>query len=158
MPVAITVCFVGGQQVVDRIQNRAADVGNPERRETQLVEFGRGVGRLAGVAVTQLRTPQANSGQLHGFTHTREAGRYGRWMAFDPGAVGRAFSEHRFDDALDHLARDVKWTIVGYMVLEGSDAVRQTCRDTLASLEGTSTQFRSLRERRTGPTSSQWTP
>ncbi|MGB3355166.1 MAG: nuclear transport factor 2 family protein [Mycobacterium sp.] len=62
-------------------------------------------------------------------------------MAFDPGAVGRAFSEHRFDDALEHLATDVKWTIVGYMVLEGSDAVRQTCRDTLESLEGTSIEF-----------------
>lgn len=62
-------------------------------------------------------------------------------MAFDPGAVGRAFSEHRFEDALDHLARDVKWTIVGYMVLEGADAVRQTCRDTLESLEGTSVEF-----------------
>jgi len=62
-------------------------------------------------------------------------------MAFDPGAVGRAFSEHRFDDALDHLARDVKWTIVGYMTLEGADAVRRTCRDTLESLEGTSTEF-----------------
>ena len=62
-------------------------------------------------------------------------------MAFDPGAVGRAFSEHRFDDALEHLAPDVTWTIVGYMVLEGSDAVRQTCRDTLESLEGTSIEF-----------------
>ena len=38
-------------------------------------------------------------------------------MAFDPAAVGRAFSEHRFDEALDHLARDVKWTVVGGMVL-----------------------------------------
>ncbi len=62
-------------------------------------------------------------------------------MAFDPGAVGRAFSEHRFDEALDHLASDVKWTIVGGMVLEGADAVRQTCRDTLESLEGTSSEF-----------------
>lgn len=62
-------------------------------------------------------------------------------MAFDPVAVGRAFSEHRFDEALDHLASDVKWTIVGGMVLEGADAVRQTCRDTLASLEGTSREF-----------------
>ena len=62
-------------------------------------------------------------------------------MAFDPGAVGRAFSEHRFDAALDHLARDVKWTIVGGMVLEGAEAVRQTCRDTLESLKGTSVEF-----------------
>jgi limonene-1,2-epoxide hydrolase len=62
-------------------------------------------------------------------------------MAFDPGAVARAFSEHRFDEALGHLARDVKWTIVGGMVLEGADAVRNTCRDTAASLEGTSVEF-----------------
>lgn len=62
-------------------------------------------------------------------------------MAFDPGAVGRAFSEHRFDDALGHLAKDVKWTIVGGMVLEGADAVRRTCSETLASLEGTSMEF-----------------
>ncbi|OAN37832.1 nuclear transport factor 2 family protein [Mycolicibacterium iranicum] len=62
-------------------------------------------------------------------------------MAFDPGAVARAFSEHRFDDALGHLAKDVKWTIVGGMVLEGADAVRRTCRDTLESLEGTSVEF-----------------
>ena len=40
-------------------------------------------------------------------------------MAFDPAAVGRAFSEHRFDEALGYLARNVRWTIVGYMVLEG---------------------------------------
>jgi ketosteroid isomerase-like protein len=62
-------------------------------------------------------------------------------MAFDPGAIGRAFSEHRFDEALDHLAKNVRWTIVGYMVLEGADAVRQTCRDTLESLEGTTTTY-----------------
>ena len=62
-------------------------------------------------------------------------------MAFDPGAVGRAFSEHRFDEALPHLAKDVRWTIVGYMVLEGADAVRQTCRATLESLEGTTTTY-----------------
>ena len=62
-------------------------------------------------------------------------------MAFDPGAIGRAFSEHRFDEALGFLARDVRWTIVGYMVLEGADAVRQTCRETAASLEDTTTTY-----------------
>jgi ketosteroid isomerase-like protein len=62
-------------------------------------------------------------------------------MAFDPGTVARAFSEHRFDEALDHLAKDVRWTIVGYMVLEGADAVRQTCRQTLESLEDTTTTY-----------------
>lgn len=62
-------------------------------------------------------------------------------MAFDPVAVGRAFSEHRFDDALGHLANDVKWTIVGGMVLEGADTVRRTCRDTRESLTGATVQF-----------------
>ncbi|UXA16376.1 nuclear transport factor 2 family protein [Mycobacterium sp. SMC-4] len=62
-------------------------------------------------------------------------------MTFDPAAVARAFSEHRFDDALGHLAADVKWTIVGGMVLEGADAVRRTCRETLASLEGIEVTF-----------------
>jgi ketosteroid isomerase-like protein len=62
-------------------------------------------------------------------------------MSFDPVAVGRAFSEHRFDDALGHLSRDVKWTIVGGMVLEGADAVRGTCRETEESLKGASVHF-----------------
>ena len=62
-------------------------------------------------------------------------------MSFDPGAVGRAFSEHRFDEALPYLAKDVRWTIVGYMVLEGADAVRQTCRETVESLKGTTTSY-----------------
>jgi ketosteroid isomerase-like protein len=62
-------------------------------------------------------------------------------MAFDPGAIARAFSEHRFDEALGFLAKDVRWTIVGYMVLEGADAVRQTCRETAASLDDTTTTY-----------------
>ena len=61
--------------------------------------------------------------------------------SFDPGRVARAFSEHRFDEALGHLAKDVRWTIVGYMVLEGADAVRQTCRETRESLEETTTTY-----------------
>lgn len=62
-------------------------------------------------------------------------------MAFDPGAVGRAFSEHRFDEALPHLAKDVRCTVVGYMVLEGADAVHQTCRETTESLQDTTTTY-----------------
>jgi hypothetical protein len=62
-------------------------------------------------------------------------------MAFEPGAVGRAFSEHRFDEALPHLAKNVRWTVVGFMVLEGADAVRQTCRETLESLQDTTTTY-----------------
>jgi hypothetical protein len=62
-------------------------------------------------------------------------------MAFDPAPVGRAFSEHRFDEALPHLGKNVRWTIVGYMVIEGADAVRGTCRATRESLEGTKTTY-----------------
>ena len=40
---------------------------------------------------------------------------------------------------LSALAKDVRWTIVGYMVLEGADAVRQTLPGTAASLEDTAT-------------------
>ncbi|MBX7431499.1 nuclear transport factor 2 family protein [Mycobacterium sp. Y57] len=62
-------------------------------------------------------------------------------MAFDPGAVCRAFSQHRYDEALGHLAGNVKWTIVGYMVLEGADAVTRTCRETQESLAGASVEL-----------------
>ena len=48
--------------------------------------------------------------------------------------IARAFAQHRFDEALPHLARDVQWTIVGYSVLEGSDAVAATCRETAGGL------------------------
>ena len=48
-----------------------------------------------------------------------------------------AFCEHRFDDLLSHLAADVRWTIPGYMVLEGADALMRTCRETAGSMEGT---------------------
>jgi ketosteroid isomerase-like protein len=61
--------------------------------------------------------------------------------SFDPVIVARAFSEHRFDEALGHLAKDVRWTIIGYMVLEGADAVRRTCGETLESLDGTTTTY-----------------
>jgi hypothetical protein len=59
--------------------------------------------------------------------------------SFDQGAVALAFSTHRFEEALRHLAKDVRWTIVGYMVLEGSDAVIGTCRETRGSLADTTT-------------------
>ena len=31
-----------------------------------------------------------------------------------------AFAQHRFDQAIPHLARDVRWTILGYLVLEAT--------------------------------------
>ncbi len=55
----------------------------------------------------------------------------------DRAEVARAFAQHRFDEALPHLARNVVWTIVGYSVLEGADAVATTCRDTAGGLAAT---------------------
>lgn len=57
----------------------------------------------------------------------------------DRGAIALAFSTHRFEESLPHLARDIRWTIVGYMVLEGADAVIRTCKETRASLADTET-------------------
>lgn len=48
-----------------------------------------------------------------------------------------AFCEHRFGDVFPHLAADVRWTVPGYMVLEGADALERTCRETAGSLEDT---------------------
>jgi hypothetical protein len=61
--------------------------------------------------------------------------------SIDRGAVGLAFSTHRFEESLPHLAKDVRWTIVGYMVLEGADAVIRTCRETRESLADTATSM-----------------
>jgi hypothetical protein len=55
----------------------------------------------------------------------------------DRAEIARAFAQHRFDEALPHLARDVQWTIVGYSVLEGADAVTATCRGTAGGLAAT---------------------
>lgn len=59
----------------------------------------------------------------------------------DQAEIARAFSQHRFRDALPHLAPDVRWTIVGYSVLEGADAVARTCRDTAGSLDETAASW-----------------
>lgn len=59
----------------------------------------------------------------------------------DQAEIARAFSQHRFAEALPHLAPDVRWTIVGYSVLEGADAVARTCRDTAGSLDDTTASW-----------------
>ncbi|MGU3501600.1 nuclear transport factor 2 family protein [Mycobacterium sp. C31M] len=61
--------------------------------------------------------------------------------AHDRGAIGLAFSTHRFEESLPHLAPNVRWTIVGYMVLEGADAVIRTCTETRESLAETDTDL-----------------
>jgi hypothetical protein len=57
--------------------------------------------------------------------------------AADREQVCLAFCEHRFDDLFPRLAPDVRWTVPGYMVLEGADAMMRTCRETAGSMEGT---------------------
>lgn len=59
----------------------------------------------------------------------------------DQAEIARAFSQHRFIDALPHLAPDVTWTVVGYSVLEGADAVARRCRDTAGSLDDTTASW-----------------
>lgn len=61
--------------------------------------------------------------------------------SIDRAAVALAFSTHRFEDSLPRLAKDVRWTIVGYMVLEGADAVVRTCTETRESLADTDTDL-----------------
>lgn len=61
--------------------------------------------------------------------------------SLDRVGVARAFAQHRFDEVLPHLAPGVRWMIVGYMILEGADAVARTCRDTAGSLQGTSASW-----------------
>ncbi|WP_197382592.1 nuclear transport factor 2 family protein [Mycolicibacterium mengxianglii] len=48
-----------------------------------------------------------------------------------------AFCEHRFEDVFPHLAANVRWTVPGYMVLEGADALIRTCRETAESVLAT---------------------
>lgn len=61
--------------------------------------------------------------------------------SIDRAAVALAFSTHRFEESLPHLAGDVRWTIVGYLVLEGADAVIRTCSETRESLADTETSL-----------------
>lgn len=59
----------------------------------------------------------------------------------DRGAIALAFSTHRFEESLPHLAKEVRWTIVGYLVLEGADAVVRTCSETRQGLTDTETSM-----------------
>jgi ketosteroid isomerase-like protein len=46
--------------------------------------------------------------------------------------VARAFSAHRFEETLDHLADHVVWNLIGQTRLEGRDAVIAACQGTTA--------------------------
>ena len=58
-----------------------------------------------------------------------------------PREVAEAFSGHRFAEAYDHLAEDVRWVLVGAGELVGRAAVQDACEQTLAELAGGSTEF-----------------
>ncbi|MDQ0574216.1 nuclear transport factor 2 family protein [Agromyces albus] len=59
--------------------------------------------------------------------------------------IARAFSSHRFEVALPHLAEDVVWTLVGAAPMIGPEAVKQACARTAADLAGVTTEFQRFR-------------
>jgi ketosteroid isomerase-like protein len=59
--------------------------------------------------------------------------------------VARAFSSHRFDQALPHLTDDVVWTQVGAPPLIGRKAVKKACERTAGDLAGVTTEFQRFR-------------
>lgn len=59
--------------------------------------------------------------------------------------IARAFSSHRFDQALTHLADDVVWTRVGDKPLIGRKAVEKACERMAADLDGVTTEFQRFR-------------
>jgi ketosteroid isomerase-like protein len=59
----------------------------------------------------------------------------------DPEQVARAFSGHRFEEALLYLADDIVWTLVGETELTGSQAVAEACRSMAAELADIETVF-----------------
>lgn len=58
-----------------------------------------------------------------------------------PRQIAEAFSGHRFADAYDYLAEDVRWVLVGAGELVGRTAVRDACEQTLTELAGGSTEL-----------------
>jgi ketosteroid isomerase-like protein len=58
-----------------------------------------------------------------------------------PRETAEAFSGHRFRDAYDALAADVRWTSVGQGVVSGRQVVVEACEAALAELAGTTVEF-----------------
>jgi ketosteroid isomerase-like protein len=58
-----------------------------------------------------------------------------------PRETAEAFSGHRFRDAYDVLAPDVRWTSVGQGTVTGRQAVVDACEATLAELASTTVEF-----------------
>jgi ketosteroid isomerase-like protein len=59
--------------------------------------------------------------------------------------IARAFSSHRFKEALPHLADDIIWTLVGSEPVIGRKAVKQACKRTGAYLADVTTEFQRFR-------------
>jgi ketosteroid isomerase-like protein len=71
--------------------------------------------------------------------------REGRPMYGTNERIARAFSSHRFEAALPHLADDVVWTIVGSEPVMGPEAVKKACERTAAYLSNVTTEFQRFR-------------
>lgn len=59
--------------------------------------------------------------------------------------IARAFSSHRFELALPHLADDVIWTLVGGETLIGRKKVKKAIEKTAADLSAVTTEFQRFR-------------
>ncbi len=59
--------------------------------------------------------------------------------------IARAFSGHRFEEALAHLADDVRWVLVGDRVVSGRAAVESLCSETTQGLADVTTSFPPVR-------------
>jgi hypothetical protein len=55
--------------------------------------------------------------------------------------IAEAFSSHRFELAIPHLAPDVHWNLVGADPIDGRAEVTEVCRETATELTDTTTTF-----------------
>ena len=51
--------------------------------------------------------------------------------------IAQAFSSHRFELAIPHLAPDVHWNLVGADPIDGRAEVTEVCRETATELTDT---------------------
>ena len=58
--------FGGAEQPIDGVEHRTTDVGHPQRRKAEFLQFRGGLGHLVRIAVAQLGTPHAHTGNVHG--------------------------------------------------------------------------------------------
>ncbi len=66
-------------------------------------------------------------------------------MSSSPEQIASAISGHRFEEAIDQIAPDVNWDVVGESPLHGRDAVVDACRQLAAHLTDVTTEFRRFR-------------